>query len=141
CAKLSIMPEFRDDHVQYVASWLKILKEEDKKAISTAAAAASRSMGRGRPSPKSFSRRGLKAWRRGIRSPFGIKVPPKGAHDLGQSSAAAKNGSCNDSDFRGVSVLPSNELSPALPGHRPASQAGSLFLGLVAPCIEPGAIR
>jgi antirestriction protein ArdC len=43
CAKLSITPELRDDHVQYVSSWLKILKE-DKKAIFTAAAAASRAV-------------------------------------------------------------------------------------------------
>jgi len=43
CAKLSITPELRDDHVQYVASWLKILKE-DKRAIFTAAAAASRAV-------------------------------------------------------------------------------------------------
>jgi antirestriction protein ArdC len=39
CAELGITPELRDDHVQYVASWLKILKE-DKRAIFTASAAA-----------------------------------------------------------------------------------------------------
>jgi antirestriction protein ArdC len=43
CATLNITPELREDHVQYVASWLKILKE-DKKAIFTAAAAASRAV-------------------------------------------------------------------------------------------------
>ena len=43
CATLHITPELRDDHVQYVASWLKILKE-DKRAIFTASAAASRAV-------------------------------------------------------------------------------------------------
>jgi antirestriction protein ArdC len=40
CAKLGITPELRQDHIQYVASWLKVLKE-DKRAIFTAASAAS----------------------------------------------------------------------------------------------------
>lgn len=43
CAELGITPELREDHVQYVASWLKILKA-DKRAIFTAAAAASRAV-------------------------------------------------------------------------------------------------
>ena len=43
CAKLNITPELREDHIQYVSSWLKILKE-DKRAIFTAAAAASRAV-------------------------------------------------------------------------------------------------
>jgi antirestriction protein ArdC len=43
CAELGITPELREDHVQYVASWLKILKE-DKRAIFTASAAAARAV-------------------------------------------------------------------------------------------------
>ena len=43
CASLGVTPELRADHVQYVASWLKILKE-DKRAIFTAAAEASRAV-------------------------------------------------------------------------------------------------
>ena len=43
CAQLGITPELRADHVQYVASWLKILKE-DKRAIFTASAAATRAV-------------------------------------------------------------------------------------------------
>ena len=43
CAELGITPELRADHVQYVASWLKILKE-DKRAIFTASAAATRAV-------------------------------------------------------------------------------------------------
>ena len=43
CATLHITPELREDHIQYVSSWLKILKE-DKRAIFTAAAAASRAV-------------------------------------------------------------------------------------------------
>jgi antirestriction protein ArdC len=43
CAQLGITPELRKDHVQYVASWLKILKE-DKRAIFTASAAAARAV-------------------------------------------------------------------------------------------------
>jgi antirestriction protein ArdC len=40
CADLSISPEPRADHAQYVASWLKVLKG-DKKAVFTAASKAS----------------------------------------------------------------------------------------------------
>ena len=43
CAELGISPELRADHIQYVSSWLKILKG-DKRAIFTAAAAASRAV-------------------------------------------------------------------------------------------------
>src|SRR5271169_5747700 len=64
-------------------------------------------------------------------SPFGIKVPPKGAHDFRQSSAAAKNGSCNDSNFRGLSRLSRSRSSPALPGHRPAFIGGFRVSGLL----------
>lgn len=40
CADLSINPEPRVDHASYIASWLKVLKD-DKRAIFTAAAKAS----------------------------------------------------------------------------------------------------
>jgi antirestriction protein ArdC len=43
CAKLGVTPHLREDHVQYVASWLKILKK-DKRALFTAASAASRAV-------------------------------------------------------------------------------------------------
>ena len=39
CARLNILPGPRADHAQYLANWLKVLKE-DKKAIFTAAAKA-----------------------------------------------------------------------------------------------------
>jgi antirestriction protein ArdC len=35
CADLGITPETRDDHAAYIASWLKVLKD-DKRAIFTA---------------------------------------------------------------------------------------------------------
>ena len=54
---------------------------------------------------------------------------PIGAHDFEQSSAAAQNRACNNSDFRGVSRLPHPTIFPALPGHRPAFLAGFVFLG------------
>jgi antirestriction protein ArdC len=41
CADLSLTPETRDDHAAYIASWLKVLKD-DKRAIFTAAAHAQR---------------------------------------------------------------------------------------------------
>jgi antirestriction protein ArdC len=41
CADLGITPEIRDDHAAYLASWLKVLKE-DKRAIFSAAAHAQR---------------------------------------------------------------------------------------------------
>jgi antirestriction protein ArdC len=37
--ELSITPEIRDDHAAYIASWLKVLKD-DKRAIFTAASHA-----------------------------------------------------------------------------------------------------
>lgn len=40
CAELGVTAEPRQDHAQYLAHWLKILKQ-DKKAIFTAAAKAS----------------------------------------------------------------------------------------------------
>ena len=43
CATLGITPELREDHIQYVSSWLKLLKQ-DKRAIFTAAARASRAV-------------------------------------------------------------------------------------------------
>jgi hypothetical protein len=52
------------------------------------------------------------------------QVPPKGARDFRQSSAAAKNGSCNDSVFRGVSGLRDHLIFPGLAGHRPALIGG-----------------
>jgi antirestriction protein ArdC len=39
CADLGIAPETRDDHAAYIASWLKVLKD-DKRAIFTAASHA-----------------------------------------------------------------------------------------------------
>lgn len=41
CADLELTPEVRDDHAAYIASWLKVLKE-NKRAIFTAAAHAQR---------------------------------------------------------------------------------------------------
>ena len=41
CADLGITPEPREDHAAYLASWLKVLKE-DKRAIFSAAAHAQR---------------------------------------------------------------------------------------------------
>ena len=41
CAELGILPTTRADHAHYLASWIRVLKG-DKKAIFTAAAAASR---------------------------------------------------------------------------------------------------
>jgi antirestriction protein ArdC len=39
CADLGITPETRDDHAAYIASWLKVLKD-DKRAIFIAASHA-----------------------------------------------------------------------------------------------------
>ena len=39
CADLGLTPEVRDDHAAYIASWLKVLKD-DKRAIFTAASKA-----------------------------------------------------------------------------------------------------
>jgi len=39
CADLGITPETRDDHAAYIASWLKVLKD-DKRAIFAAASHA-----------------------------------------------------------------------------------------------------
>ncbi len=39
CADLGITPESREDHAAYIASWLKVLKQ-DKRAIFTAASHA-----------------------------------------------------------------------------------------------------
>jgi antirestriction protein ArdC len=41
CADLSLTPGTREDHAAYIASWLKVLKD-DKRAIFTAAAHAQR---------------------------------------------------------------------------------------------------
>ncbi len=41
CAELGVTPEVREDHAAYLASWLKVLKQ-DKRAIFTAAAQAQR---------------------------------------------------------------------------------------------------
>lgn len=43
CADLSITPETREDHSAYIASWLKVLKD-DKKAIFSAASKASQAV-------------------------------------------------------------------------------------------------
>ena len=41
CADLGITPETRDDHAAYIASWIKVLKN-DKRAIFSAASHAER---------------------------------------------------------------------------------------------------
>src|SRR5450755_3903605 len=41
CADLDITPEVREDHASYIASWIKVLKD-DKRAIFTAASHAQR---------------------------------------------------------------------------------------------------
>ncbi len=43
CADLGITPETREDHAAYIASWLKVLKQ-DKRAIFTAASHAQRAV-------------------------------------------------------------------------------------------------
>jgi antirestriction protein ArdC len=43
CAELKITAEPRPDHAQYISSWLKLLKE-DNRAIFTAAARASKAV-------------------------------------------------------------------------------------------------
>ena len=43
CADLGIEPEPREDHAAYIASWLKVLKD-DKRAIFSAASMASKSV-------------------------------------------------------------------------------------------------
>lgn len=43
CADLDITPELREDHAGYLASWLKVLKD-DKRAIFTAASYASKAV-------------------------------------------------------------------------------------------------
>jgi antirestriction protein ArdC len=43
CADLEIEPQIRDDHAPYIASWLKVLKD-DKRAIFTAASHAQRAV-------------------------------------------------------------------------------------------------
>jgi antirestriction protein ArdC len=41
CADLDLTPQVRDDHAAYIASWLKVLKD-DKRAVFTAASHAQR---------------------------------------------------------------------------------------------------
>jgi antirestriction protein ArdC len=43
CADLGIAPETRPDHAAYIASWLKVLKD-DRRAIFTAASYAQRAV-------------------------------------------------------------------------------------------------
>lgn len=43
CADISITPEVRDDHAAYIASWLKVLKD-DKRAIFSAASHATKAV-------------------------------------------------------------------------------------------------
>jgi len=40
CGDLAVTPEPRADHAQYIADWLKVLKD-DKRAVFTAASKAS----------------------------------------------------------------------------------------------------
>ena len=56
------------------------------------------------------------------------QVPPKGAHDFRQGSATAQKGLARIK-FSGRIGLPDLDISPALPGHRPAFKAGFVFLG------------
>src|SRR5271168_1121100 len=92
---------------------------------------ALRSRPRGRPSPKTFSRRGRKcAGRLALRaekdmdSPFGLKVnPPESRDDLGKALPLPKK-ACNDSDFGGVSGTAKYPDIPPLPGTGPPSSAG-----------------
>ena len=42
CADLDLTPEPRPDHAAYIASWLKALKNDDRRAIFTAASYAQR---------------------------------------------------------------------------------------------------
>ena len=39
CADLALTPEVREDHASYIASWLKVLKD-DKRAVFAAASHA-----------------------------------------------------------------------------------------------------
>jgi antirestriction protein ArdC len=41
CADLGLTPEPREDHAAYIASWLKVLKD-DRRAVFTAASHAQR---------------------------------------------------------------------------------------------------
>ena len=43
CADLELTPEVRDDHASYIASWLEVLKE-DNRAIFAAASHAQRAV-------------------------------------------------------------------------------------------------
>jgi antirestriction protein ArdC len=43
CSDLALTPEVRDDHASYVASWLKVLKD-DKRAVFTAASHAQKAV-------------------------------------------------------------------------------------------------
>jgi antirestriction protein ArdC len=43
CADLDLVPEVRDDHAAYIASWIQVLKN-DKRAIFTAASHAQRAV-------------------------------------------------------------------------------------------------
>jgi len=43
CADLSLTPEVREDHAAYIASWLKVLKN-DKRAIFSAASHAQKAV-------------------------------------------------------------------------------------------------
>jgi antirestriction protein ArdC len=56
CADLGLTPEVRDDHAAYIASWLKVLKN-DKRAIFTAASHAQKAVeflhGLAKPAPAS----------------------------------------------------------------------------------------
>lgn len=43
CADLSITPEVREGHADYIGHWLKVL-EDDKRAVFTAASMASKAV-------------------------------------------------------------------------------------------------
>ena len=62
------------------------------------------------------------------------QVPPKGAHDFRQSSAAAKNGSCNGFRFSGsIGTATSLDIPRLCRDTGPPSLAGFVFLGFRSP--------
>jgi antirestriction protein ArdC len=66
-ADLDLSPEVRDDHAAYIASWIKVLKD-DKRAIFSAASQAQRAAdflhGLQNPSADANAARGCASWRR-----------------------------------------------------------------------------
>ena len=71
CAELSITQDVRADHAQYLAHWLKLLKEDDR-AIFTAAAKASEAVN----------------YLKGLQLPAPEPQPPDGPHRTSRSRGA-----------------------------------------------------